>query len=97
MANPTPSPRRVAAGRITGPLRRPWTPEDRRRQRANCLATRPWEHSTGPRTASGKATCAHNGRNTPPVPGSRRQARGSVVDVQELIRLNRGLLGELGL
>jgi len=37
------------------------TPEGRRRLQEAALANRPWEHSTGPRTAEGKARSAANG------------------------------------
>ena len=39
-----------------------WTPERRAAQAARCRANRPWEQSTGPKTASGKARCAQNAR-----------------------------------
>jgi len=37
-----------------------WTDERRARQRAIIRATRPWEKSTGPRTAEGKAASSRN-------------------------------------
>ena len=37
-----------------------WTPERRAAQAARCRANRPWEKSTGPKTAAGKARCALN-------------------------------------
>ena len=37
-----------------------WTPERRQAQRDRINATRPWEHSTGPRTPEGKAICSQN-------------------------------------
>ena len=37
-----------------------WTPERRARQAEKIKAWRPWERSTGPRTAGGKAICARN-------------------------------------
>jgi hypothetical protein len=38
-----------------------WSPERRRKQAELCRAAAPWEKSTGPRTAAGKAACANNG------------------------------------
>jgi hypothetical protein len=38
-----------------------WTPERRTRQAALIRTWRPWEHSTGPVTAEGKARTARNG------------------------------------
>ena len=37
-----------------------WTPERRARQAQAIRRWRPWEHSTGPRTAEGKARAARN-------------------------------------
>ena len=37
-----------------------WTPERRARQAQAIRRWRPWEHSTGPRTAVGKARSARN-------------------------------------
>ncbi len=37
-----------------------WTPERRRRQAERIRRQRPWLHSTGPRTAAGKAVSSHN-------------------------------------
>ena len=37
-----------------------WTPEQRARQAQAIRRWRPWEHSTGPRTAEGKARSARN-------------------------------------
>ena len=37
-----------------------WTPQRRARQAQAIRRWRPWEHSTGPRTADGKARSARN-------------------------------------
>ena len=37
-----------------------WSPERRARQAEAIRRWRPWEHSTGPRTADGKARSARN-------------------------------------
>ena len=38
-----------------------WTPERRARQAELIRRWKPWERSTGPRTAEGRATSARNG------------------------------------
>lgn len=38
----------------------PWTPERRAKQAILIRASRPWERSTGPRTAAGKERVAKN-------------------------------------
>lgn len=38
-----------------------WTPERRARQAALIRSWQPWEQSTGPRTAEGKARTSRNG------------------------------------
>jgi len=63
-ANPssrTPDPRRSEINRRN---RQKWrmTPEGRARVRAAALLHKPWERSTGPRTAEGKARSARNSR-----------------------------------
>lgn len=39
---------------------RRWTPEQRRQQSERIRTCRPWERSTGPRTAEGKARASRN-------------------------------------
>mgnify|MGYP006914154753 CR=1 FL=1 len=41
-------------------LARNWTPEERARQAEIARARKPWEKSTGPKTAAGKTACARN-------------------------------------
>ena len=89
------SPARVAAGRLNVLKRRAWTVEDRERQRLNCLKSRPWERSTGPRTPEGKQQAATNGSHTPVNPQSTRQAAFAVADIytmiSELSEMRRGV------
>jgi hypothetical protein len=80
------SPARVAAGRINGSGRRPWTAEDRERLRKQCLERTPWLRSTGPRTEAGKRQAALNGRCHVSDPHSRRSARAAVDDVRQLVK-----------
>lgn len=53
------TPRQVAA-RINRKKRKGLTPEGREALRQAALTNRPWEHSTGPRTAAGKAASRWN-------------------------------------
>jgi len=41
-----------------------WTPERRARQAQIIRETRPWNHSTGPRTEKGKAISSQNARKS---------------------------------
>lgn len=41
-------------------MRNGWTPERRQRASEQIRQWRPWEHSTGPKTESGKARVARN-------------------------------------
>ena len=40
---------------------RNWTPEQRQQQAERIKTWQPWEQSTGPRTAEGKAAASRNG------------------------------------
>ena len=60
------------------------SPEGKARVRAATLAHRPWERSTGPRTAEGKARAARNsslGREGPSI----RELRAELAEVFTLI------------
>lgn len=37
-----------------------WSTERRRKQAQNCKETKPWKHTTGPKTEDGKAVIARN-------------------------------------
>ena len=58
----TPDPRRSEINRRNRQKWRGMSPEGKARVRAAALVHRPWERSTGPRTAEGKARSARNGR-----------------------------------
>ncbi len=45
---------------MTEPRYSPWTPERRAAQAERIRAQKPWEHSTGPRTKSGKKRVSKN-------------------------------------
>ena len=86
---------RVAAGKINGSRRRPWTTEDRERLRQRCLAQKPWLRSTGPRTNAGKERSALNGWSHASDPESRRSARASVLDIKLMVREMAALRGSI--
>lgn len=104
MPNPSSAnPRRVAAGRLNRLKRGPLTPEGRERLRRAVLANRPWEASTGPRTARGKALSAANGKLRQKGERSVREVRRSLAEVTGLVsdmaagrRLVAELLGHCG-
>ena len=62
---------------------RNWTPEQRQRQRELIQRWKPWEKSTGARTAEGKAKVSKNAIKT-----------GKSLEVRELIKYLNGLLRE---
>jgi hypothetical protein len=59
------------------------------------LKHRPWQFSTGPRTAAGKAKVARNGKTKVPGEPSVRQLRSAVGDYRDLIGLMRATRGLL--
>jgi len=56
------NPRRVLAGRLNRRKRGEITPEGREKLRQTALRNKPWQFSTGPKTAEGKAIVARNGK-----------------------------------
>ena len=83
--NPSPNPRRIAAGRQNRMLRGPLTDQGRERLRESAMKKRPWLYSTGPRTDEGKTRSANNGRYAQKGDRSQRQVRAGVADVQQMI------------
>src|SRR4051812_11948676 len=81
----TPNPKRVAAGRRNRQLWTGFSPAGLQRLRQHALRNRPWEHSTGPRSAAGKARAAANGRVRQKGPRSVREVRATLADVRELV------------
>lgn len=73
-----------------------WTPERKARQAALIKTWRPWEQSTGPRTAQGKAQAAINGRAmhgwTSELLAERSKMRDLMRVVSELLRDQRKAL-----
>ena len=76
-----------------------WTAERKARQAALIRTWRPWEQSTGPRTAQGKAQAASNGREshglTPEILAQRSKMRDLMRAVGELLREQREVQSEL--
>ena len=60
---------------------RRWTPEQRQQQAERIRAWSPWERSTGPRSAEGKATASRNAWK-----GGSREVLGEVA---RLLRAHR--------
>jgi len=59
-----------------------WTPERRAKQAVLLRRTRPWEKSTGPKTAEGKAVSSQNAR----LPEALREARERIADANAYAR-----------
>ena len=83
---PSSNPRRVAAGRRNRLLRRGLSAEGRQRLREAALANRPWEHSTGPRTAAGRLQAIVNGKRRQTGSRSVRELRGDLAPLRELLK-----------
>ena len=77
-----PNPKRVAAGRRNRAKRKGLTLEGRERLRQSALKHRPWQHSTGPRTAEGKAKVALNAKKRQVEEVSVRGLRRELGDVK---------------
>jgi hypothetical protein len=80
-----PSPRRVAAGRRNRSLRTTLTEAGRERLRQSANTHKPWNNSTGPRSADGKER----------VRQALRRRRKGVHSVRELRQLTADLRGLL--
>ena len=81
----SPNPKRVAAGKLNRLKRVGLTPAGAERLRQAANDRKPWEYSTGPRTAAGKARSAANGASKQAGPGSVRAARREVAGVYDLL------------
>jgi hypothetical protein len=83
---PGPNPRRVTAGKGNRTRRQGLTPEGREKLRQAALRNQPWRHSSGPRTAEGKAKAAKNGTARQVGPVSVRQLRAELAGLRDLAR-----------
>lgn len=85
---PSPSPRRVAAGKLNRRKRGPLTAAGLERLREVALSNRPWARSTGSRTPEGKAAAARNGK-------VRQKGERSIREVRHALAEVTGLVGDL--
>jgi len=83
------NPLRVVAGRRNREKRLGLSDAGRERLRRAALGGRPWEHSTGPRTAEGKARSAANGKLRQEGPRSVRERRADAAEFRTLIGIMR--------
>jgi len=88
------TPRQIA-GRLNQQKRRGLTPAGRQRLSDLARYSKPWQHSTGPRTASGKAKSAANGKVRQTKSMSVRERRAAFSDTQNLIHSMRKLRKQL--
>jgi hypothetical protein len=85
----SPNPRRVAAGLRNRALRKGLTEAGRRRLQEAARENKPWLHSTGPRSAAGKAQCVRNGKKRQLGPLSVREVRAELAGLQHLVEQMR--------
>ena len=94
-----PNPRRVEAGRRNWAKRKGFTPEGLARLREAALRNKPWKHSTGPKTAAGKAIVGRNwrrGNGFGALLAEIRKLRCALVDpaVQMRLSIQENLAGD---
>jgi hypothetical protein len=98
--NGVPNPKRVAAGRRNRLKRRGLSDAGRQRLRDAARANKPWLHSTGPRTAAGKAQAALNGKLRQLDAMSVREVRGEFSGlnnvIEQLAALRRQIRDNVG-
>ncbi len=81
-----PSPRRSEVAKRNRAKRKGLTEEGRKRLRETAMAAKPWQHSTGPKTPSGKSQSVINGKVRQKGEFSVREARAQVKAIRELLR-----------
>jgi len=91
-----PNPHRVSAGRANRRRRGPLTEAGRERLRAAAFRNKPWLHSSGPRTAEGKAQASRNGKRRQLGPRSAREIRADLKAVRAIIRSMREVCLRVG-
>ena len=70
-------------------MRRGLTVKGRRRLRASAKLHRPWKHSTGPRTAEGKAQAILNGKTRQKGDRSVRELHRDLAPLRQLLQTIR--------
>jgi hypothetical protein len=88
--------RRVAAGKANRLKRKGLTDAGRQRLREAALKNRPWLHSTGPRTESGKERSARNGKVRQLDLFSLRELKADFADLKLLERSMSDTRASLG-
>lgn len=84
--SPKKNPARVTAGKRNHAKRKGLTEAGRQKLRETALKSQLWKHSTGPKTAAGKAKVALNGLKRQTVPGpSVRQLRREMAGAGSLM------------
>lgn len=89
------SPRRVAAGRLNRLKRKSLSQATREALRQAAFRNRPWLHTTGPRTAAGKAVSARNGKTRQKGPMSVRERRRELAPATSLLAEMSALRAQL--
>ena len=65
-------------------MARTWTPEQKAKQSALIRSWKPWERSTGPQTAEGKATASQNRQKS--LDQAHQELRDALAKVRRLTR-----------
>src|SRR5687768_191944 len=91
-----PSPARVRAGRANRLKRGPLSEEGRERLKSAIRRHQPWNASTGPKTAAGKARVALNGKSRQSGKYSIREKRALLAEPLALCKRVARLRNSLG-
>jgi hypothetical protein len=83
------NPCRVAAGKLNREKRGALTLEGHLRLREAALSRQPWNYSSGPKTPTGKAQAALNGKKRQLGPRSIREIRAELANVVAVIEASR--------
>ena len=86
LSSTMPNPRRVAAGKLNCLKRGPLTTEGRERLRQAAFANRPWDYTTGPKTAAGKARSSQNGKLRQKGEKSVREKKAELAEIHNLVK-----------
>lgn len=70
---------------------RKWTPEERAAQAALIRQQKPWEHTTGPKTAEGKKASSRNALKHGLTSAESHVFTGALRETRDLLRLLKKL------